>query len=65
MIHGQAELTELEFGQQQATVPDRKGVALNKAKLGSLTGIATFIKLDSGNYHVLSRYEDNEWDVVV
>ena len=62
MIHGQAELTEREFGQQQATVPNRNKIALNKALLGSLTGIATFIKLDNGNYHVLSRYEDDEWE---
>jgi integrase len=62
MIHGQAELTEREFGQQQATAPNRNGIALEKALLGSLTGIATFIKLDNSNYHVLSRYEDDEWE---
>jgi integrase len=61
MIHGQAELTEREFEQQRAIVPNRDGMALNRALQGSLTGIATFIKLDNGNYHVLSRYEDDVW----
>ncbi|AOW77216.1 integrase [Colwellia sp. PAMC 20917] len=61
MIHGQAELTEREFEQQRATVPVKDGIALKRAQKGSLTGIATFIKLDNGNYHVLSRYENDIW----
>jgi integrase len=61
MIYGQAELTEREFEQQRTTIPSRDRIALNRALQGSLTGIATFIKLDNGNYHVLSRYEDDIW----
>lgn len=61
MILGQAELTEYEFEQQRATVPSRDGIALKRARKGSLTGIATFIKLDNGKYHVLSRYDDDVW----
>jgi site-specific recombinase XerD len=62
MIHGQTELTEHEFEQQVTTKPNRNGVALERALLGSLTGIATFIKLLNGHYHVLSRYEDDTWE---
>ena len=62
MIHGQTELTEHEFEQQLTTKPNRNGIALELALLGSLTGIATFIKLLNGHYHVLSRYEDDTWE---
>jgi site-specific recombinase XerD len=57
----QAELSEFEFKQQQCLTPNRNNEALNKALQGSLSGIATFIKLSSGKYHVLSRYEDDKW----
>jgi integrase len=57
----QAELSEIEFKQQQCLAPNRNNEALNKALQGSLTGIATFIKLSNGKYHVLSRYEDDKW----
>jgi integrase len=61
MIHGQTELTGHEFEQQLTTKPNRDGIALERALLGSLTGIATFIKLLNGHYHVLSRYENDTW----
>jgi integrase len=57
----QAELSEIEFKQQQCLKPNRNNEALNKALQGSLSGIATFIKLSNGRYHVLSRYEDDKW----
>tara|TARA_B110000902_G_scaffold176495_1_gene200199 strand:+ start:2398 stop:4320 length:1923 start_codon:yes stop_codon:yes gene_type:complete len=57
----QAELSEIEFKQQQCLTPNRNNEALNKALQGSLSGIATFIKLSNGKYHVLSRYEDDKW----
>ena len=62
MIYGQAELTEHEFEQQLTIKPNKNGIALKRALLGSLTGIATFIKLPNGHYHVLSRYEDDTWE---
>lgn len=61
MIYGQAELTELEFEQQLAIKPNKNGIALERALRGTLTGIATFIKLPNGRYHVLSRYEEDSW----
>jgi integrase len=62
MIYGQAELTEHEFEQQLTIKPNKNGIALKRALLGSLTGIATFIKLPNGHYLVLSRYEDDTWE---
>jgi hypothetical protein len=61
MIYGQVELTEHEFEQQLTIKPNKNGIALKRALLGSLTGIATFIKLPNGHYYVLSRYEDDTW----
>jgi integrase len=61
MNHAQAELSEIEFKQQQCLAPNSNNEALNKALQGSLSGIATFIKLSNGKYHVLSRYEDDKW----
>jgi hypothetical protein len=61
MNHAQAEHSEIEFKQQQCLKPNSDKKALNKALKGSLSGIATFIKLSSGKYHVLSRYEDDKW----
>jgi integrase len=57
----QAELSEIEFKRQKCLEPNRNNEALNKALQGSLSGIATFIKLSNGKYHVLSRYEDDKW----
>jgi|GEM_PF-629211 len=57
----QVELSEIEFIQQKCLEPNRNNEALNKALQGSLSGIATFIKLSNGKYHVLSRYEDDKW----
>ncbi|MGJ8678775.1 site-specific integrase [Paraglaciecola sp.] len=57
----QAELSEIEFRQQKCLEPNRNSEALRKALQGSLSGIATFIKLSNGKYHVLSRYEDDNW----
>jgi integrase len=56
-----AELSEIEFKRQKCLEPNRNNEALNKALQGSLSGIATFIKLSSGKYYVLSRYEDDKW----
>lgn len=61
MNYAQAELSEIEFKQQQCPAPNGDKKALNKALQGSLSGIATFIKLSNGKYHVLSRYEDDIW----
>lgn len=61
MIHTQADITESEFNQQQCPIPNRDDSSLNRALKGSLTGIVAFIKLDNGNYHVLSRYEGDKW----
>ncbi len=61
MNYGQAELSEIEFKQQQCPAPNSDKKALNKALQGSLSGIATFIPLSNGKYHVLSRYEDDAW----
>jgi integrase len=61
MNYAQAELSEIEFKQQQCLAPNSDKKALNKALQGSLTGITTFIKLSNGKYHVLSRYEDDKW----
>jgi hypothetical protein len=54
MNHAQAELSEIEFKRQKCLAPNSNNEALNKALQGSLTGIATFIKLSNGKYHVLS-----------
>lgn len=61
MSHVQAELSEIEFKQQQCLTPNRNDEALSQALQGSLVGIVTFIKLSNGKYHVLSRYEDDRW----
>lgn len=61
MNQAKAELSEIEFKQQQCPTPNSDKKALNKALQGALSGIATFIKLSNGKYHVLSRYEDDTW----
>ncbi len=61
MNQAKAELSEIEFKQQQCPTPNSDKKALNKALQGALSGIATFIKLSNGKYHVLSRYEDDNW----
>jgi integrase len=61
MSYAQAELSEIEFKQQQCPAPNSDKKALNKALQVSLSGIVTFIKLSNGKYHVLSRYEDDTW----
>ncbi len=52
-------LTEAEFVAQQCPKPSDS--ALEQAIDGSLTGIVTYIRLANGQYHTLSRYEDDLW----
>ena len=58
----QAEISQVDFIQQQCPVPGSDKEALNQALQGSLCGIATYIKLSNGQYWVLSRYEDDVWE---
>ncbi|EGQ8489145.1 tyrosine-type recombinase/integrase [Vibrio alginolyticus] len=52
-------LTEAEFVAQQCPKPSNS--VLEQAIDGSLTGIVTYIKLANGQYHTLSRYEEDVW----
>lgn len=52
-------LTEAEFLAQQCPKPSN--TVLEQAIEGSLTGIVTYIKLDNGEYHTLSRFEEDVW----
>ncbi len=52
-------LTEAEFATQQCPKPSSN--VLEQAIDGSLTGIVTYIPLDSGDYQTISRYEDDLW----
>ncbi len=52
-------LTQAEFATQQCPKPSNN--VLEQAIDGSLTGIVTYIKLVNGQYHTLSRYEEDIW----
>lgn len=54
-------LTKTEFIQQLCTKPSLFNKRLTELDITSLTGIVTYIKIDTNNYHVLSRFEDDEW----
>lgn len=61
MTYVPTELTEDLLNQQKCPLPNYTLGVIEQAIDGSISGVVTFIKLNDGRYHILSRYEDDEW----